>query len=494
MNQQVLQPFEEVWKHHFAALEEALAETIAELEVLLRVDEHNRHGHDPSRLERDLGPFAATNVDLNSLSRVIADSKGSQAMPAERLSRIQALISALSETTGSGLISPVEPISIEADHDEQEIVTLAEKHLDRVAQVFGTLRKAQLEVRSKYEPQTHDAIFSSFSWRQLGPAELRLCPPFLVTARLDHESGPQLRKMMSVLESRMPIKVAALRSSLRETHSATSDTSVPSTMTLETLPLAMRGVYFLQTCVAAADFQKQLFDGLTAPRPGVISLLCPRDGETQTAFEQRAERAVRSRAFPMCVYDPDRATSFVGCFDPSSNPSPDAIWATETISGRDAQGESVEVEEPFTFAHFAASEPEFEAELSHPPAVDDDMVPMAEYLEFSRRQQVGKLPFVSLLTGDGRVVRRVVSHAIALQCSERLHLWRTLQEISGIDNPHVHTSRAALEKELGVQQQAELENLRQEMEQSAATREQAAVASALRRLVAHLTGVEPPSS
>ena len=63
--------------------------------------------------------------------------------------------------------------------------------------------------------------------------------------------------MMSLLESRMPIKVAALRSSLRETHSATSDTSVPSTMTLETLPLAMRGVYFLQTCVAAADFQKQ---------------------------------------------------------------------------------------------------------------------------------------------------------------------------------------------------------------------------------------------
>ena len=69
----------------------------------------------------------------------------------------------------------------------------------------------------------------------------------------------------------------------------------------------MRGVYYIPPCVAAPDFREHLFEGRTAPRPGVISVLCRRDDEEQAAFQSRAERAVRARAFPMFVYDPDRA-------------------------------------------------------------------------------------------------------------------------------------------------------------------------------------------
>jgi len=279
---------------------------------------------------------------------------------------------------------------------------------------------------------------------------------------------------------------------LRDVYSPASDISVPSTMTIETLPLAMRGVYFLQTSVAAADLQERLFEALAAPRPGVISLLCPRDDEEQVAFQRRAERAVRARAFPMCDYDPDRANGFVMCFDLSSNPSPDTLWTTETLSCRDAQGQATEVEEVFTFAHFAASESEFAADFTDPPAIADHLVSLTDYLELSRQQRVGKLPFVSLPGKDGSIVRKVVSPKVALQCSERLHLWRTLQEISGIDNPYVNTTRATLQKELSAQQQTELEGLRQEMEEDAAHRERAAVASAVRRLVAGLTGIDPP--
>jgi hypothetical protein len=116
---------------------------------------------------------------------------------------------------------------------------------------------------------------------------------------------------------------------------------------------------------------------------------------------------------------------------------------------------------------------------------------MTEYLGFSRRQRVKKLPFVSLAGNNGSIARKVVSPAIALQCADRLHLWRTLQEISGIDNPYVNTTRVKLEKDLGAEQQARLQSLRQEMEKDAARREQVAVASAMRKLVTHFTGVEP---
>ena len=494
MKEQILQPVEEVWRHHCAALNDALAETITALKNVLRLDQYHRHGHDADHLERALGPFAETSLDLGSLSRVLGDSALSRAMAPERLKRVQELIQTLGEMKEACSITPTDFATVEIETEENEILELAEEHLNRIARVFRTLRMAQLEVRSKYESATHDAVFADFNWRQLGPGELRLCPPFVVMARLYDDSGAQLRKMMSLLESGMPIKIAAHRSSLREVYAPASDTSVPSTMSIETLPLAMRGVYFLQTCVAAPDFQKQIFEGLTAPRPGVISVLCKRDGEKQAAFHSRAERAVRSRAFPMCVYDPDRANRFGMCFDLSSNPAPDTLWTTETLSGHDAEGQPVEVEKPFTFAHFAASEAEFAAEFTDPPAMADHLIPITEYLGFSRRQRVGKLPFISVVGKDGSIVRKVVSPAIILQCSDRLHLWHTLQEISGIDNPHVNTSRAALKNECAAEQQALLKSQQEEMEKDAVRREQVAVTSAVRKLVAHLTGVDPPQN
>ena len=494
MKEQILQPVEDVWHHHCAALNDALAETASELKNVLRLDEYHRHGHDADHLERALGPFAATNLDLGSLSRVLGEGALSRAMAPERLKRVRQLIQTLGEMKEACSITPANFATVEIENEENEIRELAEEHFNRFALVFRTLRVAQLEIRSKYESETHDAVFANFNWRQLGPAELRLCPPFVVVARLHDDSGAQLRKMMSLLESGMPIKIAAHRSSLREVYAPAPGTSVPSTMTIETLPLAMRGVYFLQTCVAAPDFQKQMFEGLTAPRPGVISVLCKRNEEEQAAFQSRAERAVRSRAFPMCLYDPDLAHRFGMCFDLSANPAPDTLWTTETLSGQDTQGQPIEVEEAFTFAHFAASEAEFAAEFTDPPAIADHLIPMTDYLGFSRRQRAGKLPFVSLVGKDGSIVRKVASPVIVLQCSDRLHLWLTLQEISGMDNPHVNTTRAALQKECAAQQQALKKSLQQEMEKDAARREQAAVATAVRRLVVHLTGIDPPSS
>jgi hypothetical protein len=73
-------------------------------------------------------------------------------------------------------------------------------------------------------------------------------------------------------------------------------------------------------------------------------------------------------------------------------------------------------------------------------------------------------------------------------------LWRTLQEISGLDNPHVTAARSSLQQELGAEREAQLESLRRQMQQDAAHRQKAAVANAVRKLVAELTGIEPPGS
>jgi hypothetical protein len=489
MTEPTLQSIEAVWQRNRAALDDALTEAIGELEGLLKLDEYHRHGHDPAELERSLGPLAATSLDLSSLSRVLGESP--RVMAPERLARIEELIPTLGEIKEAWTNTTFDRASIAIDRDENEILEHAEAYLNRLAGVFRALRITQLEIRSKYDSETHDATFADFDWRRLGPGELQSSPPFVLVARLDGATSARLRKVMSLLETGMPIKVVALRSSLQEPFHGSTALLGPPGLTLETLPLAMRGAYFVQTCAAVADFEQRLFAGLAAPRPTVISILCERDGETQESFRSRAERAIRARAFPLCVYDPDRNSRFVMCFDLSANPSVESQWTTETLSGLDSDGNLIEMDEAFTVAHFAAVEPEFAVDLTAPPASPDALVPLTDYLALSHRQRVGKLPFIRVSGGESSIVRKVVSTELTRQCAERLHLWRTLQEISGVDNPHVNRPRAALQKELSSQREAQLESLRKDMEQDAAHRERAAVATTVRKLVARLTGVDP---
>jgi hypothetical protein len=468
---QILQPVEDVWHHHCAALDEALDETIRELQNLLRLDEYHRHGHEEDNLKDTLGPFAKSNLNLSSLSEVLDKSGNNRHIQEDRLGRVKDLLERLGKIKESCHAESHEFPVVDIGEDEKTIHVEAEAHLNKLANVFCNLRMAQLEIRSKYSPAIHDPIFENFSWRLLSPAELALCPPFVIIAKLGSDFGDILRKIMSLLESRKPFKIIALRASLKKAYSPTADPTVPATMSVEMLPLAMRGVYFLQTCPAADAFRKKLFKALSSPRPTLISILAQKENEDQEALKIRAERALRTRAFPAIIYDPDKDRGFVTCFDLSANP---------------------EVEESVTFADYAISESDYEDEFTDPPHdfSATNLVPIHEFLQLVRHQRVGKLPTVAV-PGDGdEPVIKVASPAIVTQTSDLMHLWKTLQEIAGEDNPHVKSTAETLRAEHGAQQKLLLENMQKDMEESQTHREQVAVASAVQQLVAQLTGVD----
>lgn len=492
MEAKILSPIEQVWHHHCLELQQAIQETVGQLNDVLRLDDYHHHGHDRAHLAESLGPFGAANLDLASLSTVLGEGDRARFLPEDRVQRIQALLQELHEISQTCSDAPPACAFIEIDEDEEIIHREAEAHLNRMAALFKNLRMAQLEIRSKYHPATHDPVFDGFTWRQLSPAELRLCPPFLVIASLGSDDAAHLRKMMSLLESRKPIKILALRTTLRKYYPPTAETKIPSTMDVEMLPLALRGVYVLQTSSVAPDFQDRLAQGLSSPRPGVLSLFWQDEVANDAAFHRRAERALLSRTFPSFVYDPDRADSFVACFELSGNPDVEAPWATQVLEYLDESGQACTLERNFTFANFASEEPEFAAEFTDLPddVSEEDVIPLSAYLELTGRQRIGMLPYVTVVDGDRHLCRKVASQKIVTQTSDRMHLWQTLQEFAGIDNPHVKAAKAALHAEFGAQQQSLMESLQRDMEQASSRREKAAVAMAVRSLVSRLTGVD----
>ena len=171
MKEQIRQAVEDVWRHDCAALEDALDESIGELKSLLRLDEYQRHRHDPDHLERALGPLAATNLDLGSLSQVLGESTHSRVVAPERLKRVQELIETLGDMKEAWSNTPPDLALVEIDKDENEIRALAEEHLDRVAGVFRSLRIAQLEGGAQYEAETLDPFFADFGGRRPQPGK-----------------------------------------------------------------------------------------------------------------------------------------------------------------------------------------------------------------------------------------------------------------------------------------------------------------------------------
>ena len=174
MQEQILRTVAEVWRRHCEAFNEAIAGSIDGLQNLLRLDEYHRHGHDPAELARGLGPLGASQLDIESLSRTLGRGVPARTMEPERLARVRALIPTLQEMKDAWADARVESAQATFGEEEGEILRRAEAHFNRLAEVFRAIRIAQLEIRSKYEPQMHDPLFADFNWRRLGPGELQL--------------------------------------------------------------------------------------------------------------------------------------------------------------------------------------------------------------------------------------------------------------------------------------------------------------------------------
>ena len=117
------------------------------------------------------------------------------------------------------------------------------------------------------------------------------------------------------------------------------------------------------------------------------------------------------------------------------------------------------------FADYAIMESDYEEEFSDPPHdfSTTNLVPIHEFLQLARHQRIGKLPTVALPGESEEPVIKVASPAVVTQTSDQLHLWKTLQEIAGEDNPHVKSTADTLRAEHGAQQKLLLDNMQRDM-------------------------------
>ncbi len=258
--------------------------------------------------------------------------------------------------------------------------------------------------------------------------------------------------------------------------------------------LALRNVFYVQTSTASpTPMAERVAQGLDSPRPALLSVFA--HGSDRADMTRRAAAALAARGFPHLVYDPERAPDFVSCLDLSDNPEPAAQWVTQPLPFVDADGEPGELERPFTFADYACAEPELRGQFTALSSEEEGhALPLAVYLDLEPSQRRNRLPFVSELDQDQRLVRLVPSQAMVAHTSDRMHLWTTLQELSGLDNPFVRAAERRLREQLTAEKDAALSEQQARLEVEYRARQHRQLAEAIRILVARLTGSTVPAT
>jgi pyruvate-ferredoxin/flavodoxin oxidoreductase len=217
--------------------------------------------------------------------------------------------------------------------------------------------------------------------------------------------------------------------------------------------MAHRTTYVMQSTIAHPGHMIEGFiRGLKTRRPALFNLYAacqPEHGIGDDQSHQRSKIAVESRAYPIFRYDPDQGDLPSDCFDLEGNPDMDQDWPTYTLRYVEG-GREKTMELPMTFADFAVGEVRFRKHfrLAKPDTWNDDMVPLHEFLTMDEDAREGLYPFLWSVDKDNRLSRLMVAEPIVRSCEDRVHFWKMLRAIAGVNVDGAAPDRAQIEAEV----------------------------------------------
>ena len=348
-----------------------------------------------------------------------------------------------------------------ANHLFQDSPSMAmgvfEGHMAKMADGFKAIRKAELELEGKYNAEEHDDFFTYFTWKQFTDEEWLLCPPVVTLGGDGAMYDIGFQNLSRMMASGKPIKVIVLDTQVYSNTGGQACTSgfigQVSDMAqygkvwkgkseprkeIGLIAMAHRNTYVMQATLAnTSQMIEGFIDGLMTKRPAVFNLYTtcqPEHGVGDDKGAHQAKLAVESRAYPLFKYNPDNGIKTREAFNLSGNPAMDQIWPTYDLKYLE-YGQERTMKLPMTFADFALTEARFRKHFRKVPrsAWNDNMMPLAEFLEMDESNREGKFPYIWAVDRNQKLNRVLVAKPIVDSCEERRDFWLMLRDIAGVE-------------------------------------------------------------
>ncbi len=523
--------------------EQRLQKLNRQLNRLIDIERHKQGGGAEST-GRSIGS-GASHFNTDRLSSLISKTSGTVAMSEQRRNRIEK-----ASTTINGFVrSPIQvrfihggdfngPWDEHPDHFEtivdrdpcSKATTLFDQQACELAELFAACRIARLEIDNHYDPVVHDPWFENFGWEAFSEEELLLVPAIVALESSVRLASEGMSSLSRLLNSGRPIQVLSRVKGHSNPAAAEGDSPFRDfRLELGYLATAHRQCYVSQTSAARYRHLMQGFlEATEIPRAGIHlintgiqdeiiyqetdphlvdnkipqSTLSPSSGGIHLVTKARKQflmdpwmvsgAALEGRVHPFFRINPSRGDTFAERMDFSINPQAHQDWAIHPFSYRDDQGEMVHTELPFTFADYALLIPQLRNHFRQIPGdfESDKLTPIADYLNQSNSDAFSLVPFVWAVNGENELHKVVVSRELVLACKDRLNYWHTLQELSGVRNPHAEEAANEATLAMEAKSNSEIAALKAAHEAEIAELQHNASAEVMGKLAQVLMGME----
>jgi pyruvate-ferredoxin/flavodoxin oxidoreductase len=333
-----------------------------------------------------------------------------------------------------------------------------EGHMAKMADGFKAVRMAEMELASDYLPDRDEDFFRRFTWNKFSADEWLLCPPVVSIGGDGAMYDIGFQNLSRALMSGMPIKVLVVDTQVYSNTGGQACTSgfigqvsdmapfgaasrgkQETRKEISLIGMAHRTSYVMSGTIAHVNHLLESYiDGLNSRRPALFNIyaVCPPEhGVGDDRSVDQSKLAVEGRAYPLFRFDPDAGTTFKECVSLEGNPSLDTDWPTYSLKYIDEAGAEQSMTLPMTFADFAATEARFlkQFKKAPPETWNENMLPLAEFIELDKDEREGKFPFIWAVDKKNRLMRLLVTEDLVRSTEERLHFWRQLRGIAGLD-------------------------------------------------------------
>jgi hypothetical protein len=499
----VLQAARAPLERSFAAQLEKLRDGLRDRLQLDRMG--SAEGQTPEALASEIGETATRLLDPDALARALPKSPGWAQLGERRRRRIEAALATLERhlerdqpfppaifLRPPGVDLPL-PDLIQSEHPDP--LAAAVGYFDGtargMAELFAAARLARLLLAGTYRPEIHDAMLAQLDWEAFSAEELALLPAVTVVT-----TGRRLRQrgqgsLSELLRSSRPVRVL-----VQDDLTAADEAEDLSRFHIDLgqLVMAHRETFALSTTLARpGQLVERLARVLAQPRPGVL-LVQVAAGAPATWRPLLAEAALRGRACPDFLYDPEAGPSWADRFDVDGNPDPELAWPIQRVPYLAGESERA-LEAEFTFADAVALEPAYLRHLRVIPPIawqDEVQIPLASYVaRFEPGKAAREIPFLWVVDASGTLQRAVVTQELAMACRDRLRAWRVLQEFGGFENAYAERAAAAAREAAEAAAERERAELLEAHSEALANAQRDGARESMQRLAAALLNRNP---
>lgn len=411
---------------------------INKLSDILQVEYlHSDEAHDAAHLESSLGAEDHNVFDFEAMAGILKSVPVGEPLPEIRQQRIKAAIEVLESQGFVAASGRDTPFDFSFDDCNQALAAFR-KRLPAMAELVKAISIAELEIENRYAESRHDVFYSDFDEDHLGAEDLALFPSYLVYVE-QADNADTTQAMLELLRTGLPFKIIARTDNIPgDLSTAAGQLSFGiQGQQLASMAMGLGNVFVLQSAASSLyQLRDSIMQGLSSDRAALFSVYSGIQGELAPYLVAAA--ATESRAFPVFVYDPASGMDLASHFHLYGNPASENDWSAHTFRYEDSDHNTQSQETAFTLIDFMASDPRFSSHFASVPAEqwDDEMLPVAAFLEMEAKTRSGKIPYV-LLIDENNVLHRAVCDGklidAAQRCRER---WHSLQELGGINNSY----------------------------------------------------------